>query len=167
MSSTDIKWPCGWNVCPANSVDRVAMDSHTAAHPERWLAAFEFLKGTDLTQLPLGNHPIIGNEVYASVSEYQPKEHADCRFEAHREYVDLQYVISGQELIGKAPAQGLEVTTPYTPDIVFFGTEAPQAVYEEANPGNFFIFFPADAHRPSMKSADGVMVKKVVIKLKY
>jgi len=167
MSEKQIKWPCGWNVRPADSVDKAAMDSHTAAHPDRWNAAFEFLKKTDLTQIPLGNHAIVGDDVYASVSEYLPKEHQDCRFEAHKEYVDLQYVISGQELIGKASAQGLEVTTPYTPDIVFFGTEAPDAVYEKATPENFFIFFPADAHRPSMKSADGVKVRKVVIKLRY
>lgn len=167
MNKIDKKWPFGWNIMPADSVDRRAVDSHAEAHPERWQAAFEFLKDRNLPALPVGNYPILGNEVYASVSEYVPKEAENCLFEAHRQYVDIQYVIEGQELMGRASVEGLRETTPYTPDIAFYENEAHGAVYEKATPQNFFVFFPADAHRPAMRVSDCMNVKKVVIKLLF
>lgn len=50
-------------------------------------------------------------------------------------------------------------------DIVFFKPDAP-AIYEVATPGFFYVFFPKDAHRPSIKEEDGMIVKKIVIKIK-
>lgn len=160
-------WPCGWDVKPADCLDTEAMNEHFAAHPDRWEAAFEFLKTADLSALELGDHEILGRDVYASVSEYEPKDPENCRFEAHRKYVDLQYIISGEEMMGVTSLDKVEETVPYVEDIVFFGTEGADAVYETATPEKFFIFFPKDAHRPSMKSSEDVAVRKVVIKLLY
>lgn len=106
--------------------------------------------------------------MFAIVSEYVPKQHKDCLFENHLKYVDLQYIISGEEIMG--------VTTPdkVTPidehneakDIRFFAPDA-EAVYVPAGPETFFVFFPTDIHRPSMKTEKDATVKKIVVKVQY
>lgn len=167
MTGCSQKWPCGWKATPADCLDRQKMDAHFAAHPDRWKATFEFLKNTDLESLELGEYEILGRDVYAIVSEYLPKEAEDCRFESHKKYIDLQYLISGEEMMGVTATESLEVVVPYVEDIMFYTPEGVEAVYEKAVPGKFFVFFPDDAHRPSMKSAEGVSVKKVVVKVLY
>ena len=167
MTGCSQKWPCGWNAKPADCLDKQEMDAHFAAHPDRWKATFKFLATTDLESLELGEYEIIGRDVYAIVSEYMPKEAKDCRFESHKKYIDLQYIISGEEMMGVTKPEGLEVIVPYTEDIMFYSPDGVDAVYEKAVPGKFFVFFPDNAHRPSMKSADGVSVKKVVVKVLY
>ena len=167
MTGCAQKWPCGWKATPADCLDKQEMDAHFAANPERWKATFNFLATTDLESLELGEHEILGREVYAIVSEYAPKEHEDCLFESHKKYIDLQYLVSGEEMMGVTKPDGLEVVVPYTEDIMFYSAEGVDAVYEKAVPGKFFVFFPDNAHRPSMKSAEGVTVKKVVVKVLY
>ena len=144
-----------------------ALKEHQAQYPERWKATFEYLKGTDLSRLSPGEYEIIGREVYAIVSEYVPKEEAECNFEAHRRYIDLQYLINGEERMGVTTLDKVVPIGEYDEkkDIVFFKPDAP-GLYEVATPEVFYIFFPKDAHRPSIKEKDGVSVKKIVIKIK-
>lgn len=167
FASCSSQWPYGWEVPVAECVNKSAVDAHVAAYPERWKAAFEYLKETDLSSLEIGEYEILGRDVYATVSSYEPKEPENCRFEAHRKYVDIQYLISGTEMMGVTPLEGLEETVPYTEDIAFYGTESADAVYETATPEKFFVFFPEDAHRPSMKTDGSETVRKIVIKLLY
>ena len=51
-------------------------------------------------------------------------------------------------------------------DIRFYAPEA-EAEYVPAGPETFFVFFPTDIHRPSMKTEKDVVVKKVVVKVQY
>lgn len=165
--STEVDWKYGWTVSASPALDMDALKEHQAQYPERWKATFEYLKNTDLSKLSPGEHKIIGREVYAIVSEYVPKEEAECNFEAHRKYIDFQYLISGKEKMGVTTLDKVAPIGEYDKkkDIIFFKPDAP-AIYEVATPEVFYIFFPKDAHRPSIKDKDGVTVKKIVIKIK-
>ena len=162
------KWVCGWDITPDATIDCEKMAAHFEANPERWEATFEYLKSTDLANLELGVHEILGQDVFAIVSEYEPKQHEDCLFENHQKYIDLQYVISGEEFMGVTT---LDKVTPVqdhdaVKDIRFFAAEA-EAEYVTATPETFFVFFPSDIHRPSMVSKMDVNVKKIVVKVLY
>lgn len=165
--SVEVDWKYGWSVAASPTLDVDALKKHQAQYPERWKAAFEYLKKTDLSKLAPGEYDIIGREVYAIVSEYAPKEEAECNFEAHRKYIDFQYLISGTERMGVTTLDKVVPIDEYDEgkDIVFFKPDAP-AVYEVATPDLFYVFFPEDPHRPSIKNEDGVTVKKIVIKIK-
>lgn len=165
--STEVDWQYGWQVAASRTLDMNALQKHQAQYPERWKAAFEYLKNTDLNKLSPGEHEIIGREVYAIVSEYAPKEEAECNFEAHRKYIDFQYLISGKERMGVTSLEKVVPIGAYDEekDIIFFKPDAP-ADYETATPNLFYVFFPKDAHRPSIKDEDGINVKKIVIKIK-
>lgn len=126
-----------------------------------------YLMNTDLSKLPIGRYDIDGDNMFVSVSEYElePKEHR--RPEAHRKYIDIQYVAWGEEVIGYSLLSSqYEITQDelVERDAIFY-----KAVEHEAElvlkPGVYAIFFPNDVHRPGCKSSDQIQVKKIVVKI--
>ena len=61
--------------------------------------AFDFIKRAVAENLPVGKYEIDGKDLYASVQEYQAKAPEDGKFEGHRNYIDIQYIVSGIETI--------------------------------------------------------------------
>jgi len=160
------KWLNGWQVKPDATIDRKKFAVSYFKHKERWDKAFKFLKENDLTKMEVKRHDIDGNELYAPVSEYMTKNEEDARYEGHLKYIDIQYVASGKELIGIAPASmQKEILDPYdaTKDIMFMTVN--QITNFKATPENFFIFFPEDLHRPGLKDGENTKVKKVIVKV--
>ena len=160
-------WLNGWHIKPDASINRREFAKSYFMHRERWNKAFTFLKENDLTAMELRRYDIDGDNLYAPISEYLTKNQEDAHYESHRQYIDIQYVISGKELIGIAPASDLkEITEPYDPvkDIMFMTVS--QINNTLAGPDRFFIFFPDDLHRPGLKDGENSMVRKVVVKLK-
>jgi YhcH/YjgK/YiaL family protein len=137
-----------------------------AANPDRWEKAFKFLRDTDLKNIEKGKYEIDGEDLYASVSEYTTKNEEDAKLEAHRKYADIQYIISGEEKMGLVPLTKTEVVTPYddVKDVCFL--KAGKLSYHIATPKVYFVFFPEDAHKPSIKVTDNEPVKKVVLKVR-
>ncbi len=98
------------------------------------------------------------------VQEYDTKPLADGFLETHTRYIDIQYLITGEELIGYAPLAGQAVHTPYDTDkdIAFLeGAADPIRVQQ----GQFAVFFPHDAHMPGRTMGEPKRVRKVVIKV--
>ena len=126
---------------------------------------FEYLLNTDLQALAPGVHEIEGKDIFALVSEFETRGAEDCRLEAHRNYADIQYIVSGREAIGFATLNNQALTTDYTPerDIVFFDGETTPLILET---GMFVVFFPQDVHCPGMQVDGPEKVKKVVVKVK-
>lgn len=126
---------------------------------------FEFLKNTDLQAIEIGKYEIEGLDVFALVSEYDSKKPEDCRLEAHQNYADIQYIVSGKEAIGFVTFKNQEVTVAYHPekDVVFFSGETTPLVLDA---GMFAVFFPQDLHRPCMQLDGPEKVKKVVVKVR-
>lgn len=162
------EWLNGWQVEPDASVNKREFAISYFRNKERWDKAFDFLKSNDLRSLELKRYDIDGDNLYAPVSEYLSKKEGEAKFEAHRKYIDIQYVISGEEKIGVAPmSQKNDVVTPYdeTKDIEFMTVK--DSTYHKATQQNFFIFFPDDIHKPGMRTGeDSTLVKKIVVKVK-
>lgn len=111
---------------------------------------------------------IINPRVKAIVSEYTTKVVNEYGYEAHREYIDIQYLISGEEKICCLPLEYLKETKPYN-------EEQDAAFYEEAafkpqnlliGNGYFTVLYPQDGHMPQLCVSEPNKVKKVVIKVK-
>lgn len=158
-------WCGGWGVTPDSSINKRALAIAYFKNPERWQKAFEYLKTTDLLSAPPGKTEIEGESLFASVAEYLPKNREEVRYESHEKYIDIQYVISGKELMGITSREKVVVDESYNKekDITFYTFDG--GVYRLATPAGFFIFFPDDMHRPSISTGDTVFVKKVVIKI--
>lgn len=152
---------------PSPSVNARTFYLQYHRHPDWWEKAFVFLNRKDLTSLAPGNYPIAGEDVYASVSTYVPKDFDKTQWESHRKYADIQCMIEGEEKIGEAPVSKLTLTVPYNEAKDAANYKGPGKYYI-AKPGTFFIFFPGEGHRPNIKAhaADTTMVKKIVIKMR-
>ena len=120
--------------------------------------------------------PDIENGVYqlnprvkVIVSEYETKPHNENGYEAHRQYIDIQYTLKGQERIACLPIEKLTETKPYSEEgdcALYSADTIHQPSYLNLQPGYFTIFFPQDGHMPGLCSASPEPVKKVVVKVR-
>lgn len=131
---------------------------------ERIAKAFEYISETDLSQTSVGKYEIEDDNIFALVQEYETKVIEGAKPEGHHKYIDIQYIISGVELIG------LATFLDQTP--IFSDKEADNDLYDcdttlfRMDSGMFSIFFPGDIHMPGIKINQSSTVKKVVIKVK-
>lgn len=152
-----------WEAHP--SVNRLLFAQQYHRHRAMWNKAFAFLKTPNLDTLSPGKYPIDGDNVFAIITEAPPKPFEQTAWESHHHYVDLQCVLKGREKIGMASLTGATITTPYdeSKDLAHYSANGK---YYLAQPGTFFLFFPQNAHRPSIKVEGGEWVKKLVIKIR-
>jgi len=149
------------NLHPSVNKDSFYVAYHR--NPKLWDATFAFLKNIGLDTLSPGKYPIIGDAVFASVTEAATHKPEEVKWESHSDYIDLQYIIRGKEIIGVADTAKATITNPYTPDVINYTVEG---AYYIAGQGEFFLFFPNDAHRPTIKTEGYNDDKKIVIKIK-
>jgi biofilm protein TabA len=129
--------------------------------------AFDYLRRTDFTGVASGRYTLDGDRVYAIVQRYRPKPLADALWEAHRRYVDVQYMAAGSERMGCTPLQdGLTIQKGYDPDGDAILFRADGELFR-IDAGSFVIFTPDDVHAPGL-AIDGPdsagEVCKVVVK---
>lgn len=132
---------------------------------DRFRKGFEFLAQLK-PDAPEGRVDIDGDDVYSMVQVYETRKLEGHQFEAHRQYADIQCLLSGRERILWAPHEELEVIKPYEPDAEFQKI-IPDATEIVLQPGLFCVFFPPrDAHAPCVRLEGPAKVKKVVIKVR-
>lgn len=114
-----------------------------------------------------GVHKITDN-VKAIVSEYETKEANPNGFEAHREYLDIQYLVSGKEIIKCKPIEGLVITKKYDEanDYLLLSDNVDNTSDFLLGDGYFALLYPDDAHEPQLCDGNPMPVKKVVVKIK-
>jgi biofilm protein TabA len=156
------EWAGGLRLKLHSSVNQDSF--YVAYHRNRqfWDSAFAFLKNNDLSEIKPGKYPILGDRVYATISEAPSHKIEEVKWESHKKYVDLQYIIKGREMIGIADTSKATITKPYSDDAINYDAAGK---YYIARPGHFFLFFPNDAHRPTIRVAGYDVVKKIVIKI--
>ncbi len=130
--------------------------------------ALAYLTTTQLDTLPEGRYEIEGDKVYALVQAYQtlPVDE-NAKFEAHRKYIDVQYIVSGVEAMGWALLENMKVNKEYNPekDIVLGTCPPALATLTRVDAGSAAIFFPEDAHAPKLACGEPAPVRKVVVKV--
>lgn len=130
--------------------------------------ALDFLKHTDLTALPGGRHEIEGKLLYANVDDVSTRMWEDSKPESHKDYVDVQFMVHGEEKMGFFLDRGEEVPIESYPeqDCYFYRTEAHDDGCIHVREGEYAVFFPSDIHRPLL-AVDGQVqpIRKVVVKV--
>ncbi len=128
--------------------------------------ALKYLQSTNFTNVKPGRYDIEGDLVYALVQSYQSKPIEEGKIEAHKKYIDIQYIFDGCETMGYANIDGLETKCGYDSnnDVIIYSGECSMVKYEK---GMFAIFFPQDAHMPCIAFDKPAQVKKIVVKVKW
>lgn len=131
-------------------------------------AAFDFIKKAMGEDLPVGKYELDGKNLFAMVQAYDSKPAEGTLFEGHKNYIDLQFVWQGREVIEVIDVTRTEERTAYNPDKdkVMLAATAP-ATPAYLTDGDFAIVFPHDIHNPGL-APDGKVapVKKIVVKIK-
>ena len=144
-------------------IDRLEnADRYGDMHPG-FAQAFAFLRRSDLAELPAERHEIDGDKLFCMISKGPGRPRTEAKLEAHRKYIDIQYVIAGDEEMGwKLTTDCHVVDVPYDgdKDIMFFKDEPDS--WNKVPPGSFVIFYPRDAHAPLAGEGE---IHKVVVKI--
>ena len=124
------------------------------------------MEGSWMQRKEDGKVSIDGEKVFALFMQYDSKLPADALFETHRNYIDIQVLVEGEELVEVRTDEGLEIAVPYVEDIEFQKVPATRSHVCVLKPGTALVFFPEDAHRPSL-AYDGVRrpCRKMVLKV--
>lgn len=138
-------------------------DKYVSCH-DGFDKAFAFLRRASEENLSVGRYEIDGDRVFAFIQEYTSK--TESSFEAHKNYIDIQFILSGTEVMKVCDISQVKISVPYTEDVMFFeDNERASVTVVEA--GEYGIFFPWDAHKPGLCFDTPEEVKKVVVKVKF
>jgi YhcH/YjgK/YiaL family protein len=105
------------------------------------------------------------------VQSYETREPDTKRMEAHEKYIDIQYVAEGEEKFFFADKKIFNVTEKYNPekDVEFYDSKnfekSDKAEASVLNAGEFAVFFPDDAHKPSLITDKAYKIKKILLKI--
>ena len=131
--------------------------------------AFELLKDKTILTKPEGQYEIGDEDLYYIIVKSITQPIIERELESHRNYIDLQFVIDGQESIPCENILGpdMKIIKPYK-------TENDIAIYSlpqhftsiHLYKGMFALFFPEDAHLPGRILSKPSTIHKVVVKIK-
>ena len=159
-------WTNGWQVSPDKSVNHVEFANQYLRNKVLWDVMFAFLSSNDLENLDLGEHQIEPGRCWVTISEYIPKSTDEGNIESHRKFIDLQYVLRGNEKMGLAGNVTVRKKYNQERDVAFWNSN--DITYYPATSDVFFLFFPSDIHQPSVRTdSDMMRRRKIVVKIEY
>ena len=136
---------------------------------QRFSKAYAFLAQDGLDALPLGRNEIDGDDVFANVQEYDTVAASEKQLEAHRGYYDVQFVVSGQELLQYAQLDGLPECQPFDEgnDFGLYSRPPEQCTNVVLRAGDLAVLAPEDAHKPGCTLGfEPCHVRKIVVKVR-
>ena len=111
-----------------------------------------------------GKYVLDGDNLFANVFDYDTGEYKT--YEAHRKYIDIQFMVKGEELIGVAPFECEKTETEAIPenDVWFYDCKTEAITLIE---NSFMVLYPNDLHCPGVATkGEALTCKKVVVKVK-
>lgn len=137
---------------------------YTAMHVS-FEAAFRYLQQCEKEPPEVGRYELESDKLFALVQEYTTTQSEELLWEAHKRYIDIQYVLSGQEIIEWSNIDLMPEGTPYNSEKDTYKCSSVDGSPITMHTGYFAIFFPQDLHKPCCKAAIPSVVKKIVVKI--
>jgi YhcH/YjgK/YiaL family protein len=126
---------------------------------------FDWLKSC--RDVPLGEKvEFAGDKLFAKTMRLDTGASEAFKWETHREYIDLQYVVGGGEVIEWAPASKLVSDGHYDEKTDFqFYAAADADVLLPMKDGFFVFLLPRDGHKPLVSNGSDLHVHKAIAKI--
>lgn len=133
---------------------------------KKYQKAIDFLKTVDTSSLEVGKYQLEDGMFYL-VQDYMTRYVAPANYEMHKKYADIQYIVSGEEII-LGTSQELEPVGEFSEenDIGFYQDGRADTV-ANLSAGKFALYMPGEYHKPSLHP-DGktpTHVVKIVVKI--
>lgn len=136
-------------------------------HP-RFAQAFAAL--AELVEKPFqpGRHPVDGDNIFINALQYDTHPRQDALMEAHRAYIDIMWMVSGQEEIDVCPVGDMtQITQPYDASGDAVLSKLPSGCSTvQMKPGSVCVLLPEDGHAPGLSSSGCGQVQKLIAKVK-
>lgn len=136
---------------------------------ELWEAAVDFLESIT-PETEIKQHIVRGKDLYVDMAAYNTKPREEGKVEGHIKYVDVQFVISGEEAHEIYLKDNLTASTGYNTekDATFYHIAGEPHSRITLRPGYFAAYFPHDAHMAGLMSGNAPQpVKKAVVKVAF
>lgn len=141
-------------------------DTYTE-YPEVIRKVIDYLKSNDFVNMEPGVYEIQGKDIYAQVFDAETGSVEEKRPESHKNYLDVQFLASGEEKLGFTTLKDeYEVDEYFEERDLIFYKKVENEGFVSAVPGCFTIFFPSDVHRPAVAVDKPMTVRKVVVKVR-
>ena len=146
--------------------DTIAQASLYKPLSPRIASALSFIEGVEPAAFKTGQVEIEDRDIFAIFQELITEPVEGRQYEAHREYIDIQYLLAGEEVIRVTNLASLSEAVPYDKerDITFYHAAPGNDLL--LREGDFVILFPQDAHLPKIPPAGPAEVRKVVVKVR-
>lgn len=130
----------------------------------RVYTALKFLADTDFSKVELGRYEFQGDDIFYMVQSYETDPDKTIS-EAHKKYIDIQFMVDGEEIIGVAPISCEKTETEAKPenDVWFYDCKTePLTLFKNS----FMVLYPNDLHCPGVAVNGAITCHKVVVKVK-
>lgn len=131
-------------------------------------AAANAMKNYSKENFPLGKITVEGEQVFLNLQAYETAPRNVRQMEVHEKYMDIFYLVEGQEVVLVKSVDRLTcITHPYCPETeAAFGPQDGDEASLVLREGDFVILFPGEAHASGI-AVDGCgAVKKIVGKVR-
>lgn len=135
--------------------------------PKALVRALDYLKKTDLKALAAGSYQLEGDKMYVNIDCVDTRTWHDTKAESHKQYIDVQFMIDGEENQAFFVNHGDVEPVEFYPerDLYFYSNETDDEGEIQLTPGNYTVFFPCDVHRPLIAVNEPRPIKKAVVKI--
>ncbi len=147
-----------WLVSPKTDNDEINM---------RVKNAIDFLKKVKVEEKDIGKKQVINDSFYYTICSYDTKAEDECKLESHKKYIDIQIMLSGEELMDISDVSRLTVKEEYNleKDVIFWNVPRKMA-RTSLKTGDCIVLYPENAHRGGIALNTSQNVTKIVGKIK-
>ena len=129
------------------------------------LKCFEYAKTHDLINFKNGSHEIDGDDLFVNIVEYETTTPENRFWEAHRQYLDLHFMLRGSERIDVNFIDNMQQQEFLEQDD-FLPLEGNPNSHVVLTEGDFLLCYPKDAHRTALQIKEPTAIKKAIFKIK-
>jgi biofilm protein TabA len=135
---------------------------------EYFRKVYDLINGTDFSKISDGSHEIDNNTAFYNIISYYTKDYTETLAESHRKYIDIHYILNGEEMIGYSDYKNQKTIA------AKYNIEKDAELFSNILNENFFvlkmgmfaIFYTKEIHRPGMSYEKKCKVRKIIFKIK-
>lgn len=133
--------------------------------PQNLKKCFDYIQNNDLSNLEKGSYDIDGKDLFVNIVEYETTTEDNRFWEAHKNYLDLHFIINGEEIINVNFIDNME-QKPFVEKDDFLPLEGNKKSSIVLQKDDFLICYPNDAHMTAIQVEKPTNIKKAIFKVK-
>lgn len=145
---------------------QIHLDKQQFYYPKAIQKALEFLGAHDFSTWEPGSYEIDGRKMYANVDVVMTKAYEEAKVEGHKDYMDVQYVVYGDEIMAWHNDGHEEPIEAYPDkDVYFYNPKLTDNGQVYMHSGDYAIFYPTELHRTLIAPGEVQEIRKVIVKI--